>query len=147
MDRIWGLLGLLDPAERSSITENGWVDYSEKGRKEYWQTYVRVVRWLLEYPDPTLNLLSLAPSKERHPNVPSWCPDWNYLQECDPFVGDNYRAGYGTDFPQTRIFPVPEPECLKICGFQIDKIDEVTEPLSRPTTAGLDRQKLARMVF
>lgn len=67
-DRIYGLLGLINPNIASQIE----VDYSAA----WWDVYIQYGKFQLRS-EPSLLLLSMAASKDRPRELPSWCPNFN----------------------------------------------------------------------
>jgi hypothetical protein len=68
IDKVFGLLFLLPRSIRLKIV----VDYSQEN--EHWRTYVGLARALAGQ-IRGLCTLSYAPSMERAPELPTWCPD------------------------------------------------------------------------
>ena len=129
VDRIWGFLGLIHSGIRDDIEGSGFVDYSPDSKRRYYQTYINFGKWYIQKHDPNLQLLSLASSVVKHPDIPSWCPDWTSTQEYNSFVAiSSYRAGYTVIKHQeshTRI--LPGSNNIRIPGFQVDIVGQVAE--------------------
>ena len=94
---------------------------------------------MLEHYDRHLELLSVAPSPEKHPDVPSCCPDWNYEQGgAVGLIGTKYKAGHGESSPRPGIEHGEELGQLQVRGFRIDTVREAIGPLRNPYGADLD---------
>ena len=71
IDKVYGLLGLLDDDLREAIR----IDYA-KYESSYWEVYLDVARYIAST-DRSFWLLSMASSTERPKMLPSWCPNLN----------------------------------------------------------------------
>jgi hypothetical protein len=129
VDHLWGFLGLIHSGIRDEIEERGLVDYSPDSKRRYYQTYINFGKWYIQKHDPNLQLLSLASSVVKHPDIPSWCLDWTTIQECNSFVAVNsYRAGHTAIKHQdshTRV--LLDSNNIRISGFQVDRVGQVAE--------------------
>jgi hypothetical protein len=75
VDRVYGLLGLASQDVRDAVP----LDYSEASRTQFWRCYTQISKLCITR-DPSLILLSMANSKDRPPELPSWCPNFNSPQ-------------------------------------------------------------------
>jgi hypothetical protein len=74
VDRVWAIIGLLPDDVQRRIAP--MADYSKKGRREYWNTFIRFATVVLSETQ-SLALLSLPPSLEHDDEkLPSWCTDF-----------------------------------------------------------------------
>jgi hypothetical protein len=73
VDRVYGVLGILDPLTRGSIK----VDYSPEAITEPWRVFINAGHALL-WALTSMNCLQVACARPRqiNSNVPSWCPDF-----------------------------------------------------------------------
>jgi hypothetical protein len=90
VDRVWATVGLLPDNIQDMITP--MADYSEKGRREYWDTYIRVSTVLLPATQ-SLDLLDL-PSTVGHNKVyiPTWCKDFSGRYTCSYIVNNGWNS-------------------------------------------------------
>ena len=71
IDRLWGMMGLMPPGERSYKA----VNYMKTGRDELAQQAIKIMKWWsMGY--QTVYMLSFASLKNKGPKYPNWCPDW-----------------------------------------------------------------------
>jgi hypothetical protein len=124
VDKIYGLLGMLNPQIASQIV----VDYSTEARRDWWQVYIQYGKLQLQS-EGMLTLLSMASSKHRPAELPSWCPNFNSPPGDDfNFAGViGYQAGFDSweERIQSRVLSVPDSDNLKFFGFQIDRVHAV----------------------
>lgn len=120
VDRIYGLLGLADDGVRESIK----IDYSQEHRKKYWKVYIEFGKlWAkLDY----RYLLSIAPSKNRPSELPSWCPNFNSDMSAAYSFGavEGYKAGFVKSQPASAQTS-KESDHVQIPGFRIDQVEKV----------------------
>lgn len=120
VDRIYGLLGLADDGVRESIK----IDYSQEHREKFWKVYVEFGKlWAkLDY----RYLLSTAHSKDRPPELPSWCPNFNSDMSTAFSFGavDGYKAGFFESKPASAQ-TCAESNHIEIPGFRIDQVEKV----------------------
>src|SRR5271163_753430 len=91
VDHIYAVLGLAEGSDeiyRKQID----VDYSEKNRKLYWNTYASFGKVALLH-ESHLKLLAYTASTERPSDLPSWCPNLNSTPLTAAF-GEIYAAGW-----------------------------------------------------
>ncbi|KAH6681623.1 heterokaryon incompatibility protein-domain-containing protein [Halenospora varia] len=150
VDRIWAISGLLERDFQRKLAP--LVDYSETGRAQYWRTYVRFAKTLIEE-QQSLGLLCIPPSVESNEDIPSWCPDlsgqaaclmtmidyWNYptnhpgqpgsaaLTTEDDEEACKARVVAIQRHPQKLISTVEDDEFLRVRGFVVDTISDVIE--------------------
>lgn len=129
VDRVWALAGLAPPHMRQAIAP--LADYSDHARSNFHNAYKAFVRvFLLQ--DDRLSLLSLVALLPRHPNVPSWCPNFSHSLEMRQegivqLWNKRYNAGYTDGLPNKpdACFVSPAFNQLKVRGFVIDKVHRV----------------------
>jgi hypothetical protein len=75
VDRVWAIVGLLQGDLRHRLSSR--VDYSAKGREEYWKAWIMFAKALMDEPYGT-SLLDIPPTREpKPPYLPSWCPNFS----------------------------------------------------------------------
>lgn len=94
VDRVWAIVGILSEDIQYHVLP--FVDYSDKGRAEYWKTFIRFAKVVLGHifagtapPASTGNLmlLSVPRSMERREGeIPSWCADLSGQPVCRMFL-------------------------------------------------------------
>jgi hypothetical protein len=120
VDRIYGLLGLVNPTVASKIV----VDYSDDAKEKWWSVYIQYGKLQLQS-ESTLALLSMAASQQRPTELPSWCPNFNSPPK-DPFsLGGviGYQAGF--ESWEDRLKPnvqISDSNTLRVSGFQVDRV-------------------------
>ena len=122
IDKVYGLLGLLDEAVRNLIK----VNYAEF-EPRYWEVYLQVAKCIISYDDQSFWLFSMASSKQRPQGLPSWCPDLNsILPEILDFSNQNWHAGILAGNPQRGgIHMMPGSPNIRVSGFNLDEVQEV----------------------
>jgi hypothetical protein len=84
VDRIWATIGLLPDKLQDRLTTI--VDYSGDGRREYWRTYVKFAKLIVEM-ESSLWILDFPKTLERNKEkFPSWCADLAGKIAARPFV-------------------------------------------------------------
>jgi hypothetical protein len=138
VDRIWAFLGMFPKFLRDNIAKEELIDLSDGARREYWRTYTRFARWLVESLQ-TLSFLALAPSLRRypyvsHPQLPTWVPDWASVQDHKHlgFEMQHYHAGYESKSDQHDRHQLPEVSVLPdhyliVLGFRVDEVKMVVD--------------------
>jgi hypothetical protein len=130
IDRIWALLGLLRPELVATIQRANIIDYSEPGKRDYWKTYLAVMKLLHAEDIFAFILLVLRNyASSRHSSLPSWCPDFNMARLDDTIrYGRKFRSGYsggeGSELAITELDPTSDALC--ITGFNIGEVRTVT---------------------
>jgi Heterokaryon incompatibility protein (HET) len=124
IDRVYGVLGLLEPEIRQSIH----VDYSTESRAQYWRAYVQLFRSLLIEEGP--KMLIILDSSSKNPELPSWCPDLNGGggTQSIPYVG--YSAGGRPSQRGLTVEPItacPESDEVQIPGINADTVIDTAE--------------------
>jgi hypothetical protein len=71
-DHLWGMLGLIDPVERDQIQSSEWVDYTDTGKSQFWHSYIKFARWMVQC-DTSLYIFSTTRSSSKPQQTPSWC--------------------------------------------------------------------------
>ncbi|KAH8706104.1 heterokaryon incompatibility protein-domain-containing protein [Phaeosphaeriaceae sp. PMI808] len=157
VDRVWAIVGLLEKKVQEKLST--MVDYTEKGRKEFWKTYIWFAAVVTNVGE-TLTILETPPSIKRDPNLPSWCPDlsgqfvcmdmlspiWNnriqstgyqstFLFDTDDHEKTIARRSAIMDHPLKSILIIEQEGILKTRGFVVDSIAEIVE---EPRLFGLD---------
>jgi hypothetical protein len=149
VDRIWALLGLLPTKVATAIQQAKIIDYSDIGRREYWTSYLALMK-LLYFVDVEQFKLIVFQWLEiaRDSNLPSWCPDFNAPQVTFSLSRlGKYRAGF-TSPQDARDFSVTldsSGKSLSVEGFVIDKVrrmSTIAQPFEFSTDAARARSEL-----
>lgn len=125
IDKVYGMLGIMSEATRARIK----VDYSPANRRDFWQVYIDISRISLE--DHGFLVLFMAPSDQKHPNLPSWCPDFRHDSDVNALY-TTFCAGLGEpDVDESRI---PKPMIsiqgsnnVEFRGLEMDRIKDIVE--------------------
>ena len=119
-DRIYGLLGLVTDDLRKIIK----VDYT-------WQTsdcYLHFFKAFITR-EPTLNILGMAPSIQKTPSLPSWCPDLSSQRKETTIYSLNkgFKAGFH-DWRNrhSTIKTFSHNNSIVIPGFRVDVVSKVS---------------------
>jgi len=125
VDKVYGMMGVMSAELRDKIK----VDYSSAARRDFWQTYINVSTISLEVHG--FLVLSMAPSDQKHPELPSWCPDFRHDSETNSLY-TTYCAGMADpDFDEVRIpkpiIRTPEPKRVEFRGLEMDKVKDIVE--------------------
>ena len=121
VDKVYGLLGLLDDGLKDAIS----IDYG-KYEQQYWRIYLDVAKHVITG-EQSFWLLSMASSKERPKELPSWCPNLNStVPEILDFSSQRWQAGI---IPGKQSGPsistISDSLYIRISGFVIDEIKAV----------------------
>jgi hypothetical protein len=150
VDRVWSIVGLMDAEIQKQLAP--MVDYSDRGRSEYWKTYLQFAKTAF-VSGQSHDLLNLPPSINRSGmHLPSWCPNLSRRPACF-FLLDckwNRRQDYGTwaddgllrleaeedicakrtailNHPQKFISIFEPDQLLNTRGFVVDTVVEIIE--------------------
>jgi hypothetical protein len=151
VDRVWAIVGLLESDFRDRVAPE--VDYSEKGRFEYWKTWIMFAKILIDEPGG-MRLLNIPPTLEPRPSyLPSWCPNLSGRAACNMLIDglwtdaidkqpagirwalseENSQAKSGERFQAIwnhdglSFDTVKHDDLLRVRGFVLDTIEEVVE--------------------
>jgi len=151
IDRVWAIVGLLQRDLRNRLSS--WVDYSAKGRHEYWKTWIMFAKTLMGE-TCGMSLLHIPPTRElKSPHLPSWCPNLSGISACKmtidgtwndsidkqgsyirwAFFEENSREkslARGTAIrndDKNFVSTVINDNVLRVRGFEVDTIEEVVE--------------------
>ncbi|KAI8941234.1 hypothetical protein NX059_002469 [Plenodomus lindquistii] len=117
-DRVYGVIGLMDPYIYDSFV---W----EPGEKVE-DLYPPFVAVLLQQ-TAVAELLSLNETTERHPGLPSWCPDLHHRSVADLLVDyDGYHAGFNIQSTTTFGYDLEDFTKIRGKGIVVDTIQNVT---------------------
>jgi hypothetical protein len=151
IDRVWAIVGLLKRDLRDRLSSQ--VDYSAKGRDEYWKTWIMFAKLLMnEYCG--MSLLDMPPTREpKPPHLPSWCPNlsgrsacrmkicgtwniqireqnsyirWAFLEENSEEKSLARREAI-SDHERKLVSTVVYDNVLRVRGFVVDIIEEIVE--------------------
>ncbi|KAH6839287.1 heterokaryon incompatibility protein-domain-containing protein [Alternaria alternata] len=158
IDRVWAIVGLLQRDLRDRLSS--CVDYSAKGRDEYWKTWIMFAKALMDEPHG-MSLLHIPPTREpKPPHLPSWCPNLSGTSACrmtidgrwDDSIDDQgsfirwafseengrekslARRSAITNHEKKFVGTVIHDNVLRVRGFVVDTIEQVVEnenPLDR----------------
>jgi hypothetical protein len=150
VDRVWSIAGLMDAEIQKELAP--LVDYSDRGRADYWRTYLQFAKTVF-VSGQSHDLLNLPPSV-RPPKVqlPSWCPNlsrqpaclfllsgkWNRRQDYGNWVEDGLlqheededicaRRYAILNHPQKLISISEDEQVFKTRGFVVDTVLKVVE--------------------
>lgn len=122
VDRIYGLLGLADEGLKGCVK----IDYSKENREQYWRTYIEFGKlWAkIDYRP----LLSIASSKERPSELPSWCPNFDSDKSIAFSFGEveGYKAGFVENKPALAKTSA-NSDRIEIRGFRMDRVKTVVK--------------------
>jgi hypothetical protein len=95
VDRVWSIVGLLSPEIQNQLARV--VDYSERGREEYWRTYIQFAKTVFLSGSLDLLNLPLAMQRPSEQHLPSWCPNLSKKPGCLFMINGkwNRRGEYG----------------------------------------------------
>ncbi|CAN9191102.1 unnamed protein product [Alternaria alternata] len=151
IDRVWAIVGLLRKDLRDRLSS--WVDYSAKGRDEYWKTWIMFAKAPIDE-SRGMSLLNMPPTREpKPPQLPSWCPNLSGRSACRTAIYGQWNAnivkkqltdrwalfeenGGEKSLARRRailnhdkkfISTVMHDNVLRVRGFVVDTIEEVVE--------------------
>lgn len=121
VDRVYGVLGLLNESHRRHIT----VDYKLPTLEVYLDISKFVIRT-----DPSLYLLFCACTRSDMPGLPSWCPNFSRNSKSHALGTVASRAGYWAGFRnladlRTGLTIRPGSNSILAPGFKMDIVSEV----------------------
>ena len=134
VDKIWALLGLLQPLFVAEIQRKNIIDYSDSAKRDYWKSYLAFMKLLYawnvhEFQAAMLRMMMEHP---RHVLLPSWCPDFsvNKLGYLSLRVVRSFRAGFQNQKEAgiTRFTTELDSatDALSINGFCVDEVKSAT---------------------
>jgi hypothetical protein len=82
IDRVYGILWMVEEDVRAMITP----DYTQETQENYWLVYQKLCHHALSI-RPYLDILPMACTEQRHPNLPSWCSNLESPLDCYLFPG------------------------------------------------------------
>jgi hypothetical protein len=151
IDRVWAIVGLLQRDLRDRLSS--CVDYSSKGREEYWKTWIMFAKALIEEPGG-MRLLHIPPTREpKPPHLPSWCPNLSGESACRMTIDGRWNDSISEQGSYIRwaffeensreksparreatwnhekklVTTVMHDNVLRVRGFVVDTIEEVVE--------------------
>jgi len=131
VDRVWGFLGLAHAELREAAKP--LISYSTETRRDFYKAYADMGRLLL-LRDPDLCLLSIAPSANKPPGMPSWCPNFHAAAIHGNPLQDRMRFPFHAGVGRNEIGKSPEvkfgsdnPNILMLRGFRFDTIDKIAK--------------------
>jgi hypothetical protein len=121
VDRVYGVLGLLNESHRRHIT----VDY----KLSILDVYLDIGKFVIRT-DPSLYLLFCACTRSDMPGLPSWCPNFSRNSKSNPLGTVASRAGYWAGFRnladlRTGLAICPGSNSILAQGFKMDIVSEV----------------------
>ena len=128
LDRLWAVPSFMHPNLRETILDNRLIDYSEAGKRRFWESYVEVANIILIKHDPELSLLLLAEPHPEVPSLPTWCPN---LHSQGLILGRQQARLYDAGFQRTSL---KKPRhcvygvhsgVLQVCGFGVDTVRSI----------------------
>jgi hypothetical protein len=116
VDRVYGLLVLTEERVKQEVI----LDYSFEARAQYWKLYISVAKSIIRF--GVLDLLIIAASEERPPQLPSWFPNWNSHQSTVA-VAAHFHAGFHRNNKVVlQDVLVPDSDSIQLRGFRIGPI-------------------------
>ncbi|GAB7354832.1 hypothetical protein MBLNU459_g5213t1 [Dothideomycetes sp. NU459] len=121
VDRIYGLLSLANEQVRNEIP----VDYTRPAQRQYWALYKTAAKVIMKHWGVHL-VLQGVDILQRHPHLPSWCPNYNARAKEDRALPSGVAGFFN---PTTvKIFePCIVDDIIRIGGFSIDAVDELLD--------------------
>jgi Heterokaryon incompatibility protein (HET) len=124
-DRVFGMLGVASSHLRKKIK----VDYSQQDPSATLRLYIDSGKASIEE-GSSLGLLYMLSGREKHPGLPSWCPDLDAPQSRKLFLHPEWKAGV-KNLPEGERQPSAwfEPGCddLYAPGCRVDIVSEVVK--------------------
>lgn len=87
-DCVYGLIGLATPEARERIS----IDYSDRSPTGWSKTYLQCAKVCIQE-DPSLTILSLLSNRPKGLPLPSWCPNFNAIQNRQLSLSERPNAG------------------------------------------------------
>jgi len=134
VDRIWAVIGLVEDNVQQHVREAGIVDYSTLGKRQYWMSYLAIMKLLYKTKrDDFWYSLLWGQGLAKPSPLPSLSPDFTANRIYVTFEMDTkLRAGY-PDAASAEEFADPplllESDHLSVDGFEIDDVQHVTTTL------------------
>jgi hypothetical protein len=151
VDRIWALLGLLSTKVVTAIRQAKIIDYSDIGRREYWTSYLALMKLLYFVDVEQFKLIIfdwLETARQEDSHLPSWCPDFNapHVIFSLSMLG-KYRAGFTSpeDARDSSVTLDSSAKSLSVEGFVIDKVcrmSTIAQPFGFSMDAARARSEL-----
>ncbi|KAH7071040.1 heterokaryon incompatibility protein-domain-containing protein [Paraphoma chrysanthemicola] len=89
VDKVWAILGLMDESLQDILAP--MVDYSDKGRNEYWTTYIKFAKTLIEV-EQSCSVLNMPPRlASTEQRLPSWCVDLSGAFACQSIMAGDWN--------------------------------------------------------
>lgn len=118
IDRVYGVLGMT--GDGLGIAP----DYSAEAREQYWRLYLKAFTMEVTSGGGGLIFLKCADIRSRHPESPSWLPNWNCVSVSEYLcAGIYYRAGLLGSYSDVHL---PTPTCLQIRGIFVGTIAAIS---------------------
>lgn len=128
VDRIYGLLGLLDP---DLVSKSDWLkpDYGKTTE----EVYTEVAKNLIRQSGDWDKILSFAGIGHRRnlTNLPSWVPDWTYMSLVETQRQSFTKIQYTAHFNASRHAPTPPSQPPPELSFLPDPSDPTPIMLTR----------------
>lgn len=124
-DRVYGMLAVAS----SDLREKIEVDYSQQGPSAALRLYVDCGKACIEE-DTSLALLYMLSGRDKHPDLPSWCPDLDAPQSRSFFLHPGWKAGIKTTAQgegQPGAWFEPGCDDLYAPGCRVDTVSQVVE--------------------
>ena len=121
LDRIYGLFALMPKPVRDAVVVNYEL--------EFWEGYLKFCEWFIQY-EPTLLLLSMAPSQERPAQLPFWCP--NFHSPATELFSYAEQVGFKAGFHDRKsrrstIKLSDKGNAIIVQGFRLDTVKKVAQ--------------------
>ena len=123
LDRVYGLLGLIDPGELIPAID---IRYDW----EPWQGYLHFCKFYIKH-DPDLALFSIAGCVSKPEELPSWCPNFDSPPNVTSIYCyyPDFCAGFKPGGPQriSRVQTSATSNTITVPGFRMDRVKAVTK--------------------
>lgn len=120
VDKIYGILALMGEKGQLNIR----VDYSVAAKETFWQLYADTCKDSLERDG--FRILDLALSTEKHPDLPTWCPDFRYTDTRGSFSSQLFHSGefeaHERSHNPSPAVRIPGMNTMDFRGLEMDKI-------------------------
>lgn len=136
-DKIYALLGLATVFATDRVVSRIDVDYTISTS----DLFLKTARRIASAPGLLGLLRSAGASARRHPDLPSWVPDWSCSSNIRPL--SDLCAGYFLLDQKPMIYNHMSPRVLKVAGRQVDTICAVGE-IMETTSKDQERDILKR---
>ncbi|KAK5714852.1 hypothetical protein LTR17_016962 [Elasticomyces elasticus] len=140
VDRIWGLLGLVSSRLGNRVRDAEIIDYSEQGKREYWNSYLAFTKILYACDrEDFFYLIFDDIGRDKTCPLPSWCVDFDAPRRYSSFQTFRHlRAGFtgSGNRPAINSSLDQSTNTLVIEGFTVESVTQVTAECSLNSRTG-----------